>query len=341
MRYLNFLLSILWNFIVGFVFALVCIGDSPLLLATSGAISVAIGFAMGYINHRGKNGGVAFSGLQKEVWLPDVKEQFYPPHEFLNAGKDFSGFVNNHAINLAELAITDPVVLINNTSLPIPVVQPTDTALQITLKRYSTQSTLVTDAVAKELAYDQKSYYIKRHQNSLFKQMSADAAMAWSPLQDSEYNAVISPSSSDPQALINAIIKLKSRFRKINAFDQMNLVLCPEHEAAISGENVILYKDFSGMPGAELFGFRLWFSSQCPYYTTSSGVKVTDGTPFNSSIHSNASFAFRSDEVGKALGEFDFYYILKHPDYQGDVFNFSVRAATFSIRSKYMGAIFL
>ena len=42
------------------------------------------------------------ANLQKEIWVNQIKENFYPDSSFLNYAKDFSGLVENHAINMAE-----------------------------------------------------------------------------------------------------------------------------------------------------------------------------------------------------------------------------------------------
>ena len=56
------------------------------------------------------------ANLQKEIWVNQIKENFYPDSSFLNYAKDFSGLVENHAINMAEAGV-DPKVLINNTMM--------------------------------------------------------------------------------------------------------------------------------------------------------------------------------------------------------------------------------
>ena len=82
------------------------------------------------------------ANLQKEIWVNQIKENFYPDSSFLNYAKDFSGLVENHAINMAEAGV-DPKVLINNTTYPIKIVQRVDKPIRVELDLFETENTLV------------------------------------------------------------------------------------------------------------------------------------------------------------------------------------------------------
>ena len=63
--------------------------------------------------------------LQKEIWINQIKQNFYPDSSFLNFVRDFSALVEFDAINIAEAGV-DPDVLINNNTYPIAVKQRVD-----------------------------------------------------------------------------------------------------------------------------------------------------------------------------------------------------------------------
>ena len=92
--------------------------------------------------------------LNKEVWVNQIKENFYPETSFLNYVRDFSGLVENNAINMAEAGV-DPKVLINNTTYPIKVVSRVDKPIRIELDTFETENTLVRRPEAIEYSYDQ------------------------------------------------------------------------------------------------------------------------------------------------------------------------------------------
>ncbi|MFO0485244.1 MAG: hypothetical protein ACK51A_06235, partial [Sphingobacteriia bacterium] len=71
------------------------------------------------------------AGLNKEVWLSLIKEQFYPDFTFLNEALDLSAFVQNDVINLAEAGVS-PNVLKNNTTYPVPASTRADVGITLT-----------------------------------------------------------------------------------------------------------------------------------------------------------------------------------------------------------------
>lgn len=75
--------------------------------------------------------------LNKEVWIDQIKEGFYPDDSFLNKVSDHSEFVDNHKLHIASAGI-DPQVLINNTTYPITVVGRGDEDNIIILDKFET-----------------------------------------------------------------------------------------------------------------------------------------------------------------------------------------------------------
>jgi hypothetical protein len=280
-----------------------------------------------------------FDGLAPEVWIPLVKEDFYPQNSFLNGANDMSVLVNYDKINFAE-AGADPNVMKNNTTYPISATVASDTAKEITLDFYDTDSTVVRNAVAIELSYDQRTLYANKHKKALMKRIGRDAAFAYAPTQNdsANFNTVLNLGNSD--SIIDAIIDLETAY---NEFDDdgmdRNLVLCPKHLSAIAKEDKALYKSVMAEVGKEFYGFKIWKYSKNPIYIASSGVKAAFGAAFVSGTHKLASFSFLGNEVMKALGTTEMFSTLKDPANKGDIFNFQQRALVSSLRGKYSGAI--
>ena len=63
--------------------------------------------------------------LNKEVWINQIKEKFYPEDSFLKAVTDMSEFVDNDKIHMPSAGI-DPQVLVNSTTYPISIVKRED-----------------------------------------------------------------------------------------------------------------------------------------------------------------------------------------------------------------------
>lgn len=334
MKSLKFLVAIL-------LIAFAAIAISPLFNAAPIVVFCLLlgaGIAQGMANKQIK--GVSFfSALAPEVWLPLVKEEFYPKAHFLNGATDMSSLVNNDKINFAE-AGADPTVMKNNTTYPIGSTVASDNPKAIELDYYDTDSTIVTNAVAVELAYDQRTLYANKHKKALLKRLGLDAAYAYAPTQNSSanFNTVLNLGSGD--SIIDACIDLQKAYNECDEDgNDRNLVLCPAHQAAIAKEDKVLYKSIMAEPGGTFYGFKIWTYSRNPIYVGSTGVKTAFGAAFVNGTHKYGSFAFLGSEVMKAIGTVEMFSQLKDPDIKGDKFNFQMRGLVSSLRGKYAGAI--
>lgn len=310
--------------------------DAPVIVGF--ALLLFAGISKGILNKQ-IVGTKLFDGLAPEVWLPLVKEDFYPKAHFLNGASDMSSLVNNDKINFAE-AGADPSVMKNNTTYPIGSTVASDNPKAIELDYYDTDSTIVQNAVAVELAYDQRTLYANKHKKALLKRFGLDAAFAYAPTQNSSanFNTVLNLGSGD--SIIDACIDLQKAYNECDEDgNDRNLVLCPAHQAAIAKEDKVLYKSIMAEPGGTFYGFKIWTYSRNPIYVGSTGVKTAFGAAFVSGTHKYSSFAFLGSEVMKAVGTMEMFSQLKDPDIKGDKFNFQMRGLVSSLRGKYGGAI--
>lgn len=333
MKTSKFLLALMLNCLIGFVLASIFSAD-PIACMVGTNIS---GAAMYQVRHQ--TGLSFFEGLAVEVWLPDVMENFYPKNSFLNGARDMSALVDNDKINMAE-AGADPAVMKNNTNYPIGANVAQDLPLEIALDYYDTDSTIVRNAIAVELAYDQRQLYTKKHQKALLKRLGMDAAHAYAPAQDGTYNKVLSLGSGD--SIIDGIIDLQAWYNDNTDNDdttERNLVLCAAHLAKLAKEDKVLYKSLMATDGQEYYDFKIWKYSRNPIYTSATNQKAAFGAAFVAGTHKRASFSFLKTEAMKAQGTFKMFSTLNDPAQKGDVFNFQMRGLVSSIRARYSGAI--
>jgi hypothetical protein len=301
------------------------------------SISCVLGAGLIMFVLRKKQGIVLFEGLASEIWLPDVMEDFYPDGAFIAEAEDMSQFVTKDVINLSEAGV-DPDVLINNTTYPVSETVASDSNHSLELDTYDTTSTVVRNAVALELAYDQRTLYTNKHKKALLKKLSTKAAHAYSPAQNNASNPVLTGSGTD--SVLDMIIELEQKFNDLDVDeDSRILVLCSKDQAAIAKENKSLYKEVMARPGGILYGFKIYRFSKMPSYNKTTGIKIAFGAAINPTTDVTASVAFTRTEVMKAQGTFDFYSRLKDPDIKGDKFNYQMRALALPKRNKYCGAI--
>jgi hypothetical protein len=285
--------------------------------------------------------GNLMEGLQTEVWIADIIEQPLPDTSFIAQSQDYSAYVNNNVLHLAEAGV-DPDVHLNYftenaTELPIQAID--DIPHEALLGIWSTNQTKHNNLLDAELSYDKRASILNRHRNAIAKNMAQRTAWNWAASTNDAYNKIINLDDTD--SVIDALIDMQAFFRDHDLDESsMNIILSSAHAARIRKEDKTLYKEISSEKGANPYGFKVFFYSKTPFYTAA-GVKkpfgaTIDGTDKKSSV------IWSSDEVFRCTGDVEIYPTLKHSGWQADLFSMGQRALNGKIRSnspKYFGAI--
>lgn len=311
--------------------------------------------------------------LAKEVWVNQLMENFYPDSSFLKYARDFTGLVENNAINMAEVG-ADPKVLINNTTYPIKVVQRIDNPLRIELDTFETENTLVRRPIAIEYSYDQLESVLMGHRNTLRARTAQKAAHAYAPEEDTLYTPVISTTgdavNGRKRLTVADILALKERFDNSGLpLEGRFLVLNPSHLTDLILFDVKAFKDITdianGMP-RRFAGFSILQTTATPEYDLSTMKKIPfDNNTLNGDTDTEetenadatgeeptevqaeetpvektfCSFAFHESEVMKADGEVFMYSRDNDPEERGTIVGFDKRFIALPIRNKGVGAI--
>jgi len=284
------------------------------------------------------------AGLNKEIWLPDLLEDFYADDMFIKEMRDMSAFVENDTINLAEAGV-NPNVLINNTTYPITISQRTDSPIAIPLDTFDTENTLVRNIEIAELAYDKRSSVMYGHKQALRMTFMQKSAHAVAPSADSTDTPVIQTTGADNgQGLKRLkyadILKLKKRFDNAEIPGEGRiLVLSAQHQEDLEIEDAERYNKL--MEKGTLAGFKLYFLAEkrLPRYNKTTGAKVAYGAS-SLATDSYASIAFHKDEMMKAQGNTDMFLREKDPEARGDVLGFQMRGISLPIRDKGVASIY-
>lgn len=282
--------------------------------------------------------------LEKEVWVNQIKEKFYPDSSFLKYGKDFSEFVNNNAINMAEAGV-DPVVMINNTTYPIGVVQRVDTPIRIELDKFETENTLVRRPEVIQYAYVQLESVLMGHRNQLMAKTAEKAAHAYAPDADSAYTPVISTTGSvngtRKTLSFEDILTLKERFDNMEIpVEERYLVLHPSHVTDLIRLDVKGFKDITDIVNGQpkrFAGFGILQFSRMPMYDLDTMKKLPWGSTGTNIAFS--SFAFQAGEVMKADGDIFMYSTENDPKERATIVGFDKRFIAVPIRNKGIGSI--
>lgn len=285
--------------------------------------------------------------IEKQIWIDTLMENFYSEGSFLSQAKDMSAFVDYDTINLAEVG-SDPGVIVNNDTYPITAAQRTDTVKTLTLDTYDTESTIVRNVEAMELAYDKRSSVLAQHRMSLQQEAFDRAAHAIAPDSNTTNTPVITTTGADngnayKRLTFGDIATLKKLFDN-NKYPKVgrNLVLCPDHIEDLILEDKTLFKDLVNQRDGEvlkLLGFNIFEYPSIAIYDNSTGIKkgLADAPAGTDSV---SSFAFMSNEVMRAQGTIEMFVTENDPGERGDIIGFQMRFLAAPIRAKGVAAIY-
>lgn len=280
--------------------------------------------------------------LEKEIWVNQLMENFYPDSSFLKYARDFSALVDYNAINMAE-AGADPKVLVNNTTYPIKITQRVDKPLRIELDKFETENTLVRRPEAIEYSYDQLESVLMGHRNTLRAKTAMKAAHAYAPQKDSTYTPVIQTTgaavSGRKRLQIDDILLLKERYdNAMIPLEGRYLVLNPSHVTDLilfDAKNLGNLTDLQNGKPKRFAGFNILQTASTPKYNSSLQKIAFDGEEEGNFC----SFSFHSDEVMKADGDVFMYARENDPAERGTIVGFDKRFIALPIRNKGVGAI--
>lgn len=280
--------------------------------------------------------------LEKEIWVNQLMENFYPDSSFLKYARDFSALVDYNAINMAE-AGADPKVLVNNTTYPIKITQRVDKPLRIELDKFETENTLVRRPEAIEYSYDQLESVLMGHRNTLRAKTAMKAAHAYAPQKDSTYTPVIQTTgaavSGRKRLQIDDILLLKERYdNAMIPLEGRYLVLNPSHVTDLilfDAKNLGNLTDLQNGKPKRFAGFNILQTASTPKYDSSLQKIAFDGGEEGNFC----SFSFHSDEVMKADGDVFMYARENDPAERGTIVGFDKRFIALPIRNKGVGAI--
>lgn len=250
------------------------------------------------------------AGLYKDIWTGETIKAFREQPEnvgWLNKIKSYNEAVaENNTINFVDLG-GDPDVLVNNTSYPLQVQQLSDTNVAVTLNKFQTKPTAVSDDVALGLSYDKIGSVIERHREAVNAEKWTRAIHAIAPATNTDATPVIK-SGTAGKIKATDIIALKAKFDANHIPVQGRiLVLCPSHVADLLAEDTTFATRYNantetGKIGT-LYGFEIYeFTSGCPYFDKTTLAKAAYGSVIDASTQNEASVAFYAPRIMQAQG---------------------------------------
>lgn len=217
-------------------------------------------------------------------------------------------WVNNNVIKLNEIG-ADPNVLVNNNTYPIPVAARPDDSVAISLYKYDTENTKVTDDELYALPYDKIGSVQQQHRETLEERTREHALHSLAPATNSAETPIIRTTGAVVNGRKRLIYDDLVNFKK--ALDDLKipktgrvLVLCSNHIQDLLLEDKILQNQYQnhtdGAIAKKYVGFEIYEDVYNPKYENTGLTKVPFGAAGTDPV--NASTFFLAQRTAKARG---------------------------------------
>lgn len=290
---------------------------------------------------------LAMAGVVKnELAVKELIKHFRHEGTWLSKITSKNQWVGNDTIKLNDIG-ADPEVLIDNTTYPIAVNTREDGSTAISLYKYDTENTKVTDDEAYALPYDKVGSVQQQHRETLEERTREHALHSLAPASNNAETPIITTTGADDgtgrKRLVSAdLVRLKKKLDqlKVPAKGRV-LVLCADHVADLLLEDKALnnqyHKHTEGAIAMNYYGFQLYEDVYAPEYD-GSGNKI----PFGSATSGKAaSVIFHQKTTAKARGTVKRYFAKseENPTMRETVIGFRLHFVCIPIRKLGQAAI--
>lgn len=275
--------------------------------------------------------GCACATVFTEIWTGEMIKAFRTAPESLgwyDRIKSYDQYVDNDVIHFTELG-GDPDVLVNNTTYPLDIQELKDADKPVSLDRFDTTATPVTDDELHACSYDRMASVLERHREALKEKVMQKAIHAIGP-RNGGADMVKTTGAADgkrKKCTMADLLSLKRYFDSegIPARDRI-LVLCNDHVNDLL-ETEQRFKEHYNINQTEgkiarLYGFDIYEYNGTPWYQKD-GTKLAWGAA-HSDEHVQSSVAFYAPRMMKANGSVQFYHseAKSDPLYHRNLVNF-------------------
>lgn len=282
-------------------------------------------------------GGALCEGVLTQVWTQEMIKAFRTAAESLgwyDRIRSYNQYVNNDVIHFTELG-GDPTVLVNNETYPLDIETLEDADKPVSLDKFDTTATPVTDDELHACSYDKMASVLERHREALKESLRKKGIHAIAPKSNADTAPVISTTgeaSADGTHKKMTFADLLALKRKFDAMgvpqNDRVLVMSSEHvnDLLESEQKFKEHYNINQTEGkiARLYGFDIYEYNNTPYYSAA-GEKLAWGALAGETDRAS-SVAFYAGRMMKAEGSVNFYHseAKKDPLYHRNLVNFRV-----------------
>lgn len=292
------------------------------------------------------------TGINKDVWIPMIQEQYDQEPTFMNNLEDWSEHVDNDVLKIPEAGV-DPECF-RNSAGPFAPTQRVDTITDIPLDHWDTETTIITNQESKIISYDKVESVTRRHRKALINKESGRATWNLSPQTNTTFTPILR-TTGEANALGLKMLTDADVLNHAKAYDKFapnqekTLVLTTEHiyELLLTSDILRKQQAYQGAQGEikkmiyHLYGFKIEVYDGENLYNLATGEKLPYDTVKIDGQHIEGSFSFVDQEGFNATGTLDLFHLPKQINTarRGDEIGLQQRQTASAKRNKYMGAI--
>lgn len=279
-------------------------------------------------------------------WLDGVEEL---DTAVIEMGSGSAGETNVIHIPTSDF---EPDVLINNTTYPIALQAYTDSEVTISLDKYQTKVTTLSDDQIIGASYPRIDNATRSHSNSILKSKYGKAIHAIAPAGNGANTPVIATTGAieGGAAFGRKLFTYKDLVAMKKKFDILQvpmvgrrIVLCTDHwndlllDRERFGDNFSNYR--TGAAAPMVAGFEIYQYVANPYYNSSLAKLAYGAVPTGTDFQ--ASVAFYVPNIAKKTGMTKQYFAesARDPENQTNKLNYRHYFICVPKRAKYIGAI--
>ncbi|MCK9452858.1 MAG: hypothetical protein M0Q90_14280 [Bacteroidales bacterium] len=291
------------------------------------------------------------SGVFTEVWTGEMIKAFRNSVEsigWLARIRSYDQYAENDVIHFIDIG-GDPTVLINNTTYPIGVETLDDADKAISLDKYQTKATRITDDELYAVSYDKMGSVIERHRESIDTTKYSRAIHALAPASHAAATPVLlttgsaAPEGGRKMLTRTDIINLKKAYDKMKVPTAGRiLVLSPDHVADLllnDQKFADQYYNYTSGKISNMLSFEIYEFVDNPYFKQDKTKVAYGAVPGVGEFM--ASVSFFAPRMMKVTGSTKSYLSAAkdNPTTQENLANFRHYFIALPLKNEAIGAI--
>jgi len=287
-------------------------------------------------------GGVAFAGVQREIWINDIVGNLFKANPHLNFAMNADAFVLSGKVVHIQNAGGVPAVKRNRTNFPATVTQRQDVDITFVLDEYTSDPIKISNAEQYEESPEKRASVMSEQSAGISELVGDWFYRYWAPSLATQIKRTTGDSvaahygTGNRKAVALKDVKQMQKFMTKQGIPTEGRVACLDADMMdqfTDSLSATQYRDFSnyfdastGVVG-KLFGFNFLDprATVLRYSNATTPVPIDPDTA-EATDNNGGGLFWHKDLVIRALGEKEFFEDLKNPEHYGDIYSALLRA---------------